>query len=278
MKIKKVLLGGGIAIVLIIAALVIYLYPAFGFLVKTENIQLDENLGVYFGGGGNSGVLVTDSAVVVIDTKMMVNSADVYNAAKERAGKKPIIVINTHYHSDHTNGNTYYTGSKIYIGGYDIDFLKNVMNPDNMPTDFVKDSLVLNLGNETVIMYDLGQAHTTNDMVVYLKNRKILFTGDLVFNKINPVLMKNSGADVEKWITVLDKILIKFDLIKVVPGHGNIGGQEIIIAMEQYFADMKEAATYPDREDVIKAKYSNWQEVPTMSSTGKTIDYIKGGK
>ncbi|MGA2296672.1 MAG: MBL fold metallo-hydrolase, partial [FCB group bacterium] len=204
------------------------------------------------------------------------NSADVYNAAKEKAGHKPIIVINTHYHSDHTNGNTYYTGSKIYIGGYDIDFLKNELKPDNMPTDFVKDSLVLNLGNETVIMYDMGQAHTTNDMVVYLKNRKVLFTGDLVFNKINPVLKKASGADVDKWMDVLDKILIKFDIVKVVPGHGMIGGQEILVAMEQYFADMKDAAAHPEMEEAVKTKYSNWQAVPTMSSPGATIDYIKG--
>ena len=112
-----------------------------------------------------------------------------------------------------------------------MTFLKNELKPENMPTDIVKDSLELNLGNETVLMFNMGQAHTTNDMVVYLKNHKMLFTGDLVFNKINPVLVKKSGADVDKWMASLNKILAKFDLAKVVPGHGKIGGKEIIVAM-----------------------------------------------
>ena len=70
-----------------------------------RKISKDNNLNIYLGGGGNSGVLVSDSAVVVIDTKMMGNAKDLYNIAKSKAGDKPIIVINTHYHSDHTNGN-----------------------------------------------------------------------------------------------------------------------------------------------------------------------------
>jgi glyoxylase-like metal-dependent hydrolase (beta-lactamase superfamily II) len=42
--------------------------------------------------------------VVVIDTKMMSNSEDLYKFAKEKAGQKPVIVINTHYHPDHVKG------------------------------------------------------------------------------------------------------------------------------------------------------------------------------
>ena len=149
-------------------------------------------------------MLVTDSAVVVIDTKMMKPAEALYKLAKEKAGQKKIIVINTHFHSDHTGGNQYYKGCKIYMGDYDKDFLQKNLKPDQMPTDLVKDSLFLNLGNETVEIFNLGQAHTMKDMVVYLKNRKMFFTGDLVFDKMNPVLKKESDANVDKWIAVLN--------------------------------------------------------------------------
>ena len=62
-------------------------------------------------------------------------------------------------------------------------------------------------------------------MVVYLKNRKILFSGDLIFNKINPFLIRKSGASVIKWIADLDSLLNRWDITTIVPGHGNTGGK-----------------------------------------------------
>src|ERR1035438_4906127 len=88
----------------------------------------DNKLTVYLGGGGNSGILVTDSAIVVIDTKMGTDAENLANLAKEKAGGKKIIVINTHYHGDHTKGNMFYKGSKIYIGDYEKSFLMKNMD------------------------------------------------------------------------------------------------------------------------------------------------------
>jgi cyclase len=241
-------------------------------------MQIDSTLFVAFGGGGNSGIVLGEKAVVVIDTKMSKASDSLYMFAKANAGTKPIMVINTHYHPDHTRGNKFYDGSEIYIGSYEKDFLKKNVEPENQPTKFVKDSLTLDLGNEQVHLYNLGQAHTLNDLIVYLPSHHVVFTGDLIFNHINPVLMKPSGASVQKWISALEFMLKRWGTSTFVPGHGLIGDKTIVAAMIEYFSDMTSAEADTAREKVMLEKYKNWVLLPNMTSPEKTIDYIRTSK
>jgi glyoxylase-like metal-dependent hydrolase (beta-lactamase superfamily II) len=276
MKWKRTFLISGIIVVVIIVAAAVYIYPTYKFFFQEGKMAVDEDLTIIQGGGGNSGVLVTDSAIIVIDTKMGGDAEKLFNLAKEKAGRKKIIVINTHYHGDHVRGNHFYNGSDIYIGAYDVKFLKDDLSVENMPNQFVKDSLIINLGNEILCLYNLGQAHTWNDMIVLLKNRKVVFTGDLVFYHINPFLKKESGADVDKWIAALHKILSIPGITMFVPGHGQPGDRSIVEAELGYFEDMKTAANNPSKETTMKEKYKDWTEMPMMTSPGITIDYIRG--
>ena len=275
MKWKKILLITGIILVVIIVVTAVYIYPSYKFFFTGGTIPIDKNLTIIQGGGGNSGILITDSAVVVIDTKMSSDAEKLFNQAREKAGSKKIIVINTHYHGDHVKGNHFYKDCKIYIGSYDEKFLREEIDSENMPNQFVKDSLVLNLGNEILCLYNMGQAHTWDDMIVWLKNRKVVFTGDLVFDQINPFLVKKSGANVDMWIAVLDKILQIPGVTMFVPGHGQNGDRSIVESMKRYFEDMKIAVNDPSQEETLKSKYKDWTEMPMMTSPGITIDYIR---
>ncbi len=245
---------------------------------KQAAMQIDSSLIVVFGGGGNSGVVLGNKAVVVIDTKMTEEADSLYVYAKAKAGSKPIIVINTHYHRDHVRGNKFYKGSKIYIGNYDKDFLKDNIEAENQPTDFVNDSSVIDLGNEQLHLYNLGQAHTMNDVVVYLPHHQVLFTGDLIFNHINPVLMKQSGANVPRWIAALDILLSRWGSSTIVPGHGAVGDKTIIESMRQYFTDMTAAATDTSVTNQIIEKYKDWITMLNMASPEKSIEYIRLSK
>jgi glyoxylase-like metal-dependent hydrolase (beta-lactamase superfamily II) len=272
---KKIFIGIGIALVVILIGSAILFYPAIRMMTQKDIVPIDQSLILMLGGGGNSGIIIGDSAVVVIDTKMMSSSEDLYKFAKKKAGHKPIIVINTHYHGDHVKGNKFFKGSRIYIGSYEKEFLQKYIDAENQPTDFVKDSLLLDLGNEKVHLYNLGQAHTFNDLVVYLSNHNVLFTGDLIFNRVNPVLKEESGAKVSQWIHVLDTILSRWGKSKIVPGHGQAGDKEMVVSMRQYFIDMTSAAMDPSKENQLAEKYKDWMKLPGMSSPEKTIEYIK---
>ena len=272
---KKIFISIGIVSLVIIIGTIILFYPMARMMTQKEIVPFDQSLTLVLGGGGNSGIIIGDNAVVVIDTKMMGSSEDLYKLAKEKAGQKPIVVINTHYHGDHIKGNKFFKGSRIYIGSYEKEFLQNNIDAENQPTDFVKDSLLIDLGNEKVHLYNLGQAHTFNDLVVYLSNHNVLFTGDLIFNRVNPVLKEESGAKVSKWIHVLDTILSRWGNSIIVPGHGKAGDKEMVVTMRQYFIDLTSAAMDPTKENQFGEKYKDWMKLPSMSSPEKTIEYIK---
>jgi glyoxylase-like metal-dependent hydrolase (beta-lactamase superfamily II) len=272
---KKILLGIVIVLVVVVIGVIVAFYPALRSMFKTEVVQVDPGLTLVLGGGGNSGILVGDSAVIVIDTKMMGNSKELFEVAKQKAGTKTIMVINTHYHPDHVGGNKFFKGSRIYIGNYEKEFLRKNIDAENQPTDVVKDSLLIDLGNEKVHLYDLGQAHTWHDVVVYLENRRLLFTGDLIFNHVNPVLEKESGSSVSLWIRVLDVIRNRWENSRIVSGHGAIGGRELVEAERQYFQDMTAAALESGKESQMTEAYKDWLKLPGMSSPARTIEYIR---
>jgi glyoxylase-like metal-dependent hydrolase (beta-lactamase superfamily II) len=246
--------------------------------VQNEVVYIDSTLIVVSGGGGNSGMVIGERAVVVIDTKMMGASEELYTLAREKAGQKPIIVVNTHFHRDHVTGNHFYAGSKIYIGKYDKEFLLKNIDSINQPTDFVTDSLILDLGNETVRLYNLGQAHTFHDLVVFVSKHRVLFAGDLIFNRINPVLRSESGANISGWIKALERILARWNDANIVPGHGPMGDREMVISMLRYFRDMTAAAADAKQEARVKEQYKGWMELPNMTSPEKTIEYIRANE
>jgi glyoxylase-like metal-dependent hydrolase (beta-lactamase superfamily II) len=275
MKRRNFLIIIAAILVVLITAAFIVMYPFYRFYFSGGSKSIDNNLTIVQGGGGNSGILVTDSAVVVIDTKMGGDAKKLHDSAVRLAGPKKIIVINTHYHPDHTSGNYLYTGCPIYTGAYDKAFLAKELKPENIPTHFVTDSLVLDLGDETVAMYNFGRAHTWNDIVVLLKKRKVLFTGDLVFHKVNPFLAADAGADVPLWMAALDRIIAMPGVDTLVPGHGNPGGMEMAVLLKTYFTDMTIAANDPSKEKEVIAKYKDWFAVPMAMTPEKTISYIR---
>ena len=66
-------------------------------------------------------------------------------------------------------------------------------------------------------------AHTTNDVVAWIPERRVLFTGDLVFNGGTPFVLMGSVAGS---LSVLDR-LVEYDAEVLVPGHGPPCGPRI---------------------------------------------------
>src|SRR5665213_3643876 len=110
--IKKIFKWIGIVVLVLVAIgatlYMIYLRPFMQKMKQVTTVQYDKNLTLVLGGGGNSGILVSDSLVIVIDTKQDAAAEELAAQVKKLAGNKPVLVINTHYHPDHTSGNKYY--------------------------------------------------------------------------------------------------------------------------------------------------------------------------
>ena len=262
-------------IVIGITTYMVYVRPFMKKMEETNVVQYDKELTLVLGGGGNSGILVSDSLVIVVDTKFHDAAEQLFKTVKALAGNKPILVINTHFHPDHTGGNKFYKGQKIIAGGnYTKEFWIKEADEENLPTQWLKDRMDIKMGDVTVTLINLARnAHTASDVVVYLHKRKMLFGGDLILNKQAPVFM--GVADPDGYLFALEMLPKQFGIQKIVPGHGAVGGIEIITNFRQYFADMNTAANDESKKDELVAKYKDWVQMPIFMSPGATISRIK---
>jgi cyclase len=258
----------------------IYVFPFMQEMKKVTTIQSDPQLTLVLGGGGNSGILVSDSVVLVIDTKMNEAADDLYNTVKKLARNKPIIAINTHIHTDHTGGNKFYEGQTIIAGGnYDKAFWIKECGDKGIPTVWVKDSLILHVGDETVTILNLPwNAHTQSDVFVYLQNRKILFGGDVILNQAAPAIFSRYNANAYGYLRAFDYLPQRFDIAKVIPGHGPVGGIEVINSYKDFFEDMKLASLDPAREKELLDKYKDYRQIPFVMSPKALENYFKDNK
>jgi cyclase len=284
MKVRKLLLS---LLMLIIALAVtvgiiyaIYLRPFMRDMMVMKTIHYDKNFTIVTGGGGNSGILTSDSVVLIVDTKMKDGIKPFYDSVMQVAGNKHIIIVNTHIHSDHVGGNSMYKGATIIAGGnYDKAQWSKENGEESLPTQWVKDSLIIHVGDETVTILNLNfPAHTQSDVFVYLQNRKVLFTGDVVLNASAPALFSQYKASTKGYLAAFDTIEHRFDIKTVVPGHGAIGGKEVIDNYRTFFEDMYVAALDKDKKGPLMAKYKSWRQIPVLMSPDATVSYIKGEK
>jgi glyoxylase-like metal-dependent hydrolase (beta-lactamase superfamily II) len=120
-----------------------------------------------------------------------------------------------------------------------------------------------------------GVAHTRSDQVVFLPEERILFTGDLVEERIFPIYPyfppDDADVDGDRWIEVLGR-LEELNPAVVVPGHGAVGDMGVIEAAREYHQLLREetlnlAAEGLDVDEVVArlepeflARYPDWEQ------------------
>lgn len=252
----------------------IYVKPVLDKIEATNIVEYDQNLTIFEGGGGNSGILKSDSLVLVIDSKMGDGAEALAAKVKEIAGSKPILVVNTHYHIDHSSGNRLFSGQTILAGGgYTPEIWTQEGKREDMPTQWLKDRMYITMDDDTVTIITLNKKiHTVGDVFVYLHNRKILFAGDVILNGQVPSI---ANGDPQGYLETFDTLQKTFNIEKIVPGHGQTGGIELLQNFRQYFNDMKTAAADPSKEKELIGQYKTWSQVPMMMSSENVVDAFK---
>jgi metallo-beta-lactamase class B len=177
---------------------------------------------------------------------------------KTEFGKIRIVEINTGYHNDNLGGNGCLIQNGIEIYGSDLTdrLLKEQSEKMRMQTlTLLKEpkfkkyyeahlaavyagpshlfeidkGLNLMFEKDTVEVFYPGPSHTEDNIVVYFLCKKLLFGGCMVKSAQSNNLGNTLDADMEQWPVSLKKVLDKFgDARIVVPGHGPVGGIELI--------------------------------------------------
>jgi glyoxylase-like metal-dependent hydrolase (beta-lactamase superfamily II) len=270
---KKLIIILSIVAALLVAAggFVWYQYRQF---IKVDVVKVDPQLTIYEG-AGNSIVLTSEdgSRALVVDTKMGSAAELLRNEVKA----KNITVVNTHDHSDHTGGNALFPGATFIAGSYGKDQWDRDSGGAAYPGRTVKvgEEITIPMGDETVLVRNMGRGHTLNDTVVFLKKRKLLMTGDLVFVGMCPALIKKSGTSVNAWIKLLDDLYARFDVKTLVPGHGPVSDRKAIGDLKDYFVSIRDAIGNKEKLDVLREKYKDYASMPIVMNFNANASFIE---
>src|SRR3984957_14965820 len=154
--------------------------------------QIKPNVYWIEGGGGNSGVIVGDKGVIVVDAKTTPAAGKELLDDIAKITPKPVTtVIETHSDGDHVNGLAAFPATGITVLAHE----KNKKEQDTAlaaggrgappaghpPTRLVsKNHETLKIDGVKLELFHWAPAHTSGDLVVYLPGDKIVFTGDII--------------------------------------------------------------------------------------------------
>jgi cyclase len=152
--------------------------------------QLKPNIYWVEGGGGNSAVIVGNNGVIVVDAKTTAAGGAELVADIAKITSKPITtVLLTHSDGDHVNGLASFPAGIAIISQENCktEMQAAASTPagaalaNHMPTRLVSKNM-----EDTTIegvhlrLFHFAPAHTSGDLMVYLPDDKIMFTGDIV--------------------------------------------------------------------------------------------------
>ena len=247
-----------LTIILLLAILAggIWFYRTYVRLTETE---IAPGVVALFGGGGNSLLVHNGNDALLVDTKFP--PVDGWMRSRIAGRASPSKIVNTHYHYDHTQGNTLYPGAMIYAQSR-VPELMHQRNPmwwdedeAGVPKQLVDQTSVVDVGGQEVLLTFPGFAHTHGDLWVYLKRGdiEIIATGDLVFNGFYPFMDPTAGGvDIPGIIRTVRALAADYPNARFVPGHGPVSTAADVTRFADFLQDLWDKVAQARKEGLTE--------------------------
>ncbi|MEE9303669.1 MAG: MBL fold metallo-hydrolase [Thiotrichaceae bacterium] len=282
-------------------------YPPTSVEMKVEKISEH----VYFVGGeagmatdnegfiSNSGFVVTPEGVVVFDALGSPSLGHKLIHKIRETTKQPIkkLVI-SHYHADHIYGIQAFEelgveiiaplGAQEYINSdaakerleerqFSLDPWVNDNTHLVLPDITVSKSTTFTLGDINFVINFMGKAHSAGDLTLLVKNDKVLFSGDIIFEGRVPFV---GSSDSKNWLNTLTHLETS-GLSALIPGHGPASTKpaETIALTRKYLAYLRETmgAAVDDftafDEVYAETDWSAFKDLPAFEEANRTNAY-----
>ena len=202
--------------------------------------------------GANAGIIIGKDGIVVIDTLISAKEAQRFINDIRKISDKPIkYVVNTHFHLDHTFGNSEFeklgaiiilhvnddqnlrkNGEAALKGSKEFGLSESDMEGTVIayPALTFNDRMGLDLGDRKVELVYAGNSHANGSIIVYLPDKKIMFAGDILFTGYHPFIAE---GEITSWLKALDYI-VTMDTATIIPGHGPVSNKKDVSDMKNY--------------------------------------------
>jgi glyoxylase-like metal-dependent hydrolase (beta-lactamase superfamily II) len=221
-------------------------------------------------GWSNAGLVVGDGASLLVDTLFDLHlTAAMLTAMAGPTGSAPIsTVVNTHANGDHCFGNQLVGGAEIiasraaademsevppallaglmhapgelgdlfrgFFGAFDFEGIELTL-----PTRTFDGALSVEVGGRAVELVEVGPAHTRGDVLAFVPDADVVYTGDILFIGGTPIVW---AGPIGRWIAACDLLLARGAEF-VVPGHGRLTDLAGVRDVRDYLSFVEREAT-----------------------------------
>jgi len=202
----------------------------------------------------NAGLIVGEGTTVLVDTTATERRTRLLASEVAKVSPRPPnVLVNTHFHGDHVFGNGVFAPQATIVAHEltrvemieagpglrnlwpDVDWGDTPIVP---PTVTFRDAVTVYAGDTRLEVMHVGPAHTTNDSVIWVPGKRILFAGDVLMSGVTPFCLMGSVAGSLQAIQRLRAL----DPETIVPGHGHVGGKELLDQNESYLLWLQQLA------------------------------------
>lgn len=190
---------------------------------------------------GNVLIVESDSGLLLVDAQSARRVAALDSAIRRVTTRPVRLVIDTHYHGDHVEGNAHFRsqGARVLAQrSVPIEAAKDTLiadwgnwhrtalTADALPTQTFDDSISFDFGRERVVVLHAPDAHTNGDAMVWLPRSNVLHIGDILEVGAPPFIDLWAGGSLAGMLAALDRVMAMTDArTSIVPGHGAVSSR-----------------------------------------------------
>ncbi|HEX3436705.1 MAG TPA: MBL fold metallo-hydrolase [Pseudacidobacterium sp.] len=250
-------------------------FRAGGATTPIQVTKLRDTLFLLQGVGGNMVAQTGPDGKLLIDSSAATASQHLQDALKKLDPHPLRLLINTHWHYDHCDGNAaLHDNDGAFIIAHqqtrkrlstpqELEFFRLEFAPyptGALPQQTFTENQKLFFNNEELDLAYMPDAHTDTDIHIHFVNGNVIHTGDIFFNGFYPFIDGGTNGTARGMVKGAEVCLaIADDKTKIVPGHGPLGDKAAL----QKYRDM--LATVTDRVEKLK-------------SSGQTLDQVVAAK
>lgn len=215
---------------------------------------LRRDVTVLLGAGGNIAVLTGPDGKLLVDAEIVTARPHVIEALAS-INKDPVKqLINTHWHWDHTGGNTWLHESGASILAHEntrkhltVDTRVKDWHhtfpaqPAGLPSVVFKEEHTVHSNNSTLKLHHYLPAHTDSDISVHFEEADIFHTGDTFWNRNYPFIDYSTGGSIDGSIRAAEANLAKTtDKMTVIPGHGEVSRKADLVLFRDVLTEIRD--------------------------------------
>jgi len=231
--------------------------------VEFELLHVSGQVHMLSGAGGNVGVFAGTDGVFLVDAQFGPLTDGIRNQIRTISSEPLRLLINTHFHEDHTSGNENFAAVGALIVAHE-NVLNTLSQPhyiemintrfgafgsNALPMITYQDTMSFHLNGERVDVYHAPPSHTDGDSIIYFRGSNVIHMGDVFRSRGQPIFDRNNGGSYEGLIEASNFALsIADDDVMIIPGHGVLSSKADLMDVRDVMATVRDRIAIAIRE------------------------------